>query len=211
MSRTATAAPRSRRSSPEHDRRRRGRDRRDVDLAAAHDDARPRRGRRAGAPTGRAPRRRGRPPRRRSDRPRPRPLTCTRSSPSRSRAPCASSSVSASRSTGVVAARLDPRGERELVEQLRHLRRGLPDHLDVAVGRRLELDRPLERLREAVHGRERRADVVAARARRAGRRRCRSDTGFAAQYRGDRDDAPAARTTCRPRRRRCRSACRAPA
>ena len=52
----------------EHDLRRRGRDGRDVDLAAADDDARPPRGRRAGAPTGRAPRRRGRPPRRRSRR-----------------------------------------------------------------------------------------------------------------------------------------------
>ena len=51
----------------EHDRSRGGRDRRDVDLGAAHLDARPRRARRGGAPTGRAPpdraRRRPRPSR----------------------------------------------------------------------------------------------------------------------------------------------------
>jgi hypothetical protein len=60
-----------------------------------------------------------------------------------------------------VAARLDPGGERELVEELGHLHRGLPDDLHVAIGRRLELHRPLERLYESVDGRERGPNVVA--------------------------------------------------
>ena len=62
---------------------------------------------------------------------------------------------------GLVAVRLDPRGERQLFQELRHLRRGLVDHLDVAVGGRLELCRPTQRLHESVHRRERRAHVVA--------------------------------------------------
>ena len=91
----------------------------------------------------------------------PSPETLTRSAPSRSAAAWASSSVSASRSARVVAARLDPRGERQLVEQLGDLRRGGVDHLDVPVGRRLEVAGPHQRPREAVHRRERRAQVVA--------------------------------------------------
>src|SRR5439155_12439487 len=62
----------------------------------------------------------------------------------------------------LVAPRLDAGGERELVEQLGHLARGGSDHLDVAIGRRLELDCPLERLHESVHGGQWRAYVVAA-------------------------------------------------
>ena len=61
----------------------------------------------------------------------------------------------------VVASVRDPRRERELVEQLRELRRRRLDHLDVAVVRWLEASPARERRREAVHGRERRPQVVA--------------------------------------------------
>jgi GTP cyclohydrolase-4 len=61
----------------------------------------------------------------------------------------------------VIAAGLDSRGERELLEELGHLHRGGIDHLDVAVGGRVELDGALERLHETVDGRERRTNVVA--------------------------------------------------
>ena len=54
--------------------------------------------------------------------------------------------MSASRSAGLVPARLDPGDERELVEQLGHLHRRRLDHLDVAVGGRLELERDASRV-----------------------------------------------------------------
>jgi hypothetical protein len=62
----------------------------------------------------------------------------------------------------VVAATLDPRGEREQVEQLDELVRGARDQLDVAAHLlRVQLLEPRERLREPMHGRERGAQVVA--------------------------------------------------
>jgi hypothetical protein len=61
---------------------------------------------------------------------------------------------------GLVAPGLDPRRERQLVDQLRDLRRGGVDHLDVPVGRRRETV-ALEGLRETVHRRKRRTKVVA--------------------------------------------------
>ena len=61
----------------------------------------------------------------------------------------------------LVAPRLDPRAERKLVEQVGHLAGSRGDHLEVARRRVLELAEPRESLREAVHGRQRRAQVVA--------------------------------------------------
>ncbi len=58
-----------------------------------------------------------------------------------------------------VATRLDPRGETELVEDVRELPGGGLDHLDVAVRRLAELIL-LQRVREAGHGRQRRPQVV---------------------------------------------------
>src|SRR5206468_3920773 len=61
---------------------------------------------------------------------------------------------------GLVAAVGDARSEADLLEQLGHLLRGSDDHLDVAGERRLELEAPLARPREADDRRERRAQVV---------------------------------------------------
>jgi GTP cyclohydrolase IV len=62
---------------------------------------------------------------------------------------------------GVVPAGLDPSRERQLVDELRELlRRGL-DHPDVTAGRLLDRGHAGERPRKAVHGRKRRAQVVA--------------------------------------------------
>ena len=62
----------------------------------------------------------------------------------------------------VVAAALDPRGEREQVEQLGQLVGGGVDQAEIADALVLvELVHPQHRLREALHGRERRAQVMA--------------------------------------------------
>jgi hypothetical protein len=78
----------------------------------------------------------------------------------RRRRPCQLERVDLARRR-VVAARLDPRGERQLVDQLRKLRSRSIDHLDVPVGRRLQASGAHERRREAVNRRQRRAQVVA--------------------------------------------------
>jgi hypothetical protein len=62
---------------------------------------------------------------------------------------------------GLPAAPLDPGGQAELVEQLAELHRGDGHHLEVAVGRRLDVREARERPRKAVHGRQGRAQVVA--------------------------------------------------
>ena len=62
---------------------------------------------------------------------------------------------------GLVAPGFDPRDEPELVEKLANLLGRLLDHGDVACGRLTEIARARERQCESVHGRERRAQVVA--------------------------------------------------
>ena len=112
----------------------------------------------------------------------------------------------------VVAAALDPGGERELVQQLGDLRGRRLDHLDVAVGRRLELGRARERRREAVHGRERRADVVARERDEPGERRVVLHDGhstLAISTRSSSDlQASAPEVAHRPVARRASPACR---
>jgi GTP cyclohydrolase IV len=61
---------------------------------------------------------------------------------------------------GLVAARLDPRHQGQLVEELAELVGGGVDHLDVARRRSFELQ-PAERPREPVHGGERGPQIVA--------------------------------------------------
>ena len=62
---------------------------------------------------------------------------------------------------GVVAARLDPRGEAELVEKRGHLVGRRFDQVDEVRLALAERARPRQRLREAVDRRQRRAQVVA--------------------------------------------------
>ncbi len=56
---------------------------------------------------------------------------------------------------------LDPRDEREILEQLRQLLRSGEDHLDVAVGRLAEVVEALQGVREARNRGQRRAQVMA--------------------------------------------------
>jgi hypothetical protein len=65
------------------------------------------------------------------------------------------------REHGVVAPCLELRAEGELVDQLGELGRSRVDHLEVAHGRLVVALHPDERLGEPVHGRKRRAQVVA--------------------------------------------------
>ena len=69
---------------------------------------------------------------------------------------------------GVVAPRLDPRRERQLVDQLGELGRRRIDHLDVAIGGRLEAAAPCERRGEAVHGGKRCSQIVTRKGNEAG-------------------------------------------
>ena len=64
----------------------------------------------------------------------------------------------------LVAVALDPRGERELVDQLGELLRRRLDHLRIAAELRVEPLGTRDRTREPVHGRQRRAQVVAGQA-----------------------------------------------
>ena len=74
----------------------------------------------------------------------------------------------------LVASAFDPRGDAELVEQLRELARRRVDHLHVALLRLAEVAHADERLREAVNRRQRRPQVVSGE-RDEPRKRCRLD------------------------------------